>query len=148
MNAEALLRWLVDGTLAVTVVLALVLAVRIPLRRAFGAQVAYAAWALVPVALAVAALPRPGAGRALAPELLALHPGVLVVAAVDAAPAAAGIAAAEWTLLVACTWLLGAALSALWFARQQRRFVAGIGRLRRDAHGVWRGDRVPGPAVV
>ncbi len=147
MSVEPLLYWLVDGTLAVTAAVALVLLLRVPLRHAFGARVAYAAWALVPLALAVAALPRPGIGQGLASELLALHPGVLVVAAVDAAPAAAGVTM-QWPLLLAGTWLLGTTLCALWFARQQRRFVAGLGRLRRDARGLWRGDRVPGPAVV
>src|SRR5690554_2824645 len=147
MSAEPLLRWLVDGSLAVTVAIALVLVLRVPLRHAFGARVAYAAWALVPLALAVAALPRPGVGQALAPELLALHPGMLVVAAVEVAPGTAG-AMIEWPLLLAAAWLLGAVLYALWFARQKRRFVAGLGRLRPDAQGTWRGDRVPGPAVV
>ena len=147
MSAEPLLRWLVDGSLAVTIAIALVLVLRVPLRHAFGARVAYVAWALVPLALAVAALPRPGVGQVLAPELLALHPGMLVMAAVEVAPATAG-ATIEWPLLLAGTWLLGAVLSTLWFARQQRRFVTGLGRLRRDAQGTWRGDRVPGPAVV
>ena len=147
MSVEPLLYWLVDGTLAVTAAVAVVLLLRVPLRHAFGARVAYAAWALVPLALAVAALPRPGAGQGLAPELLALHPGVLVVAAADAAPAAAA-AAIEWRWLLAGAWLLGTTLHALWFARQQRRFVSGLGLLRRDARGLWRGDRVPGPAVV
>src|SRR5690554_6896072 len=134
MSVEPLLYWLVDGTLAVTAAAVLVLLLRVPLRHAFGARVAYAAWALVPLALAVAALPRPGVGHGLAPELLALHPGVLVVAAVDAAPAAAATVI-EWPLMLAGTWLLGATLYALWFARQQRRFVAGLGQLRRDAQG-------------
>jgi len=147
MSVEPLLHWLMDGTLAVTAAVAVVLLLRVPLRNAFGARVAYAAWALVPLALAAAALPRPGAGGGLAPELLALHPGVLVVAAADAVPVAAG-AAIAWPLLLAGAWLLGTTLLALWFARQQRRFVAGLGRLRRDARGLWRGDRVPGPAVV
>src|SRR5690554_4664704 len=147
MSVEPLLRWVVDGTLAVTVAIALVLVLRVPLRHAFGARVAYAAWALVPLALAVAALPGPGDDQALAPELLALHPGVLVVAAADAAAAAAA-ATIEWPLLLAAAWLLGAVLCALWFGLQQQRFVAGLGRLRCDAQGIWRGDRVPGPAVV
>ena len=87
--AESLLRWLVDGSLAVSGALLLVLVLRRPLRRAFGVRVAYGAWALVPLALVAAALPRPQAGQVLAPELVALHPGVLVVAAVEAASASA-----------------------------------------------------------
>lgn len=147
MSAEPLLRWLLDGTLAVTIAAALVLLLRIPLRRAFGARVAYAAWALVPLALLVAVLPRPGAGQALAPGLLALHPGVLVVAAVEAAPAAAG-ATMAWPAWLAGAWLLGALSSALWFVRQQRRFVASLGPLGRDRQGTWRGEGAAGPLVV
>lgn len=81
MSAELLLRWLVDGTLAVSAALVLVLVLRAPLRASFGARVAYGAWVLVPLALVVAMLPLPSAGLMLAPELLALHPGVLVAAA-------------------------------------------------------------------
>lgn len=147
MSAELLLRWLVDGTLAVSAALVLVLALRAPLRASFGARVAYGAWALVPLALVVAMLPRPSAGLMLAPELLALHPGVLVVAAsVDDGDAAGP--GFSWPLALAAIWLLGAVLASLWFAAQQRRFVTGLGRLQRGADGVWRGERVPGPAVV
>ena len=147
MSAELMLRWLMDGTLAVTAAVVLVLIVRVALRHLFGARVAYAAWALVPLALMVAVLPRPGAGLALAPELLALHPGVLVVAASGTASGAANTAIG-WPLLVAGMWLVGAVLSALWFGRQQRAFVTGLGRLQRGGDGAWRGEGVPGPAVV
>ena len=144
---ESLLRWLVDGCIAGSGALLLVMLLRRPLRRACGARVAYWAWALVPLALAAAALPRPDAGQALAPQLLALHPGVLVLAGLEGAPGApaAGI---DWMLLVIGVWLGGAMLAALRFARQQRRFLARLGRLERDAGGHWRGASVPGPAVV
>src|SRR5690606_29368533 len=72
--AEPLLRWLVDGCLAGSAALLLVMLLRRPLRRAFGARMAYWAWGLVPLALAAAALPRPDAGQALAPQLLARRP--------------------------------------------------------------------------
>lgn len=147
MSAELLLRWLVDGTLAVSAALVLVLVLRAPLRASFGARVAYGAWVLVPLALVVAMLPLPSAGLMLAPELLALHPGVLVAAASVADGDAAG-PGFSWPLALAAIWLLGAVLASLWFAAQQRRFVTGLGRLQRGADGVWRGERVPGPAVV
>ena len=146
-GAELLSRWLVDGSLAVTGALLLVFALRRPLRRTFGARVAYAAWALVPLALAAALLPRPAPGQGLATELLALHPGVLVTGQVEALvvrPASTP----DGSLLLALGWLAGVAAAAWLFARQQRRFVAGLGRLARDADGHWRGARVPGPAVV
>ena len=144
--AESLLRWLVDGCLAGSVALLLVMLLRRPLRRAFGARVAYRAWALVPLAVAVAALPRPDVGQALAPGLLALHPGVLVAAGIEGAPGAA--AGPWWTLPLLGAWLAGAVLAAWRFARQQRRFVARLGRLEPDAGGHWRGAHVAGPVVV
>ena len=144
MNAEALLRWMIDGTLAASIATAIVLALRIPLRRAFGPQVAYAAWALVPVALLVAMLPRPGA-PALAPDLLAMHPGVLVAAAGEGAVAGAIF---DIRHAVAAIWLLGILASAIWFGSKQRRFVASLGRLHRGADGAWRGKGVASPAVV
>ena len=147
-SAEALLRWLVDGSLAASAALLLVLALRRPLRRAFGAQVAYAAWVLVPLALLAAALPRPEAGRMLAPELGALHPGGLVTAVADAVPGPAGSAGIDWMMALAGLWLAGAVFAALGFARQQRRFLARLGRLECDADGYWRGHGVAGPAVV
>ena len=147
-SAEALLRWLVDGSLAASAALLLVLALRRPLRRAFGAQVAYAAWALVPLALLAAALPRPEVARMLAPELVALHPGLLVTAAPDALPDPVEGAGVDWMPALAGLWLVGAVLAALRFARQQRRYLARLGQLERDPGGHWRGDRVEGPAVV
>ncbi|MEN1956864.1 TonB family protein [Luteimonas changyuni] len=148
MSADTLLRWLVDGSLAATAAALLVLALRHPLRRAFGVRVAYGAWALVPLSLVAAFLPRPGVGQGLVPELVALHPGVLVVAPADGSAAMAAGHGIDWSLLLAAAWLSGAALAAWRVARQQRRFVAGLGPLERDAAGHWRGEHVHGPAVV
>jgi TonB family protein len=148
MSAEALLRWLVDGSLAASVATLLVLTLRQPLRRAFGARVAYVAWAMVPMSLLAAAFPRPASVPLLSPEVLALHPGVLVLAASDAMHAAAPGAAIDWQIVLACAWLGGAALAATGFLRQQRRFVASLGLLERAGDGSWRGDGVDGPAVV
>ncbi len=146
--AEAVLRWLVEGSLATGAAALLVLALRRPLRRAFGARVAYSAWALVPLALLVTLLPRPEAGQLLAPALLALHPGALLVVPEQVAPAAASAEGPGWASVLAAFWLLGALAVAWRFAGQQRRFVADLGRLEPDAEGHWRGDGVEGPAVV
>jgi len=144
---ELLLRWLTDGSLAVTGAVLLVLALRRPLRRAFGARLAYLAWSLVPLALVAALLPRPSPGQGLAAELGALHPGVLVTGQADALVVRAP-GAFDGTLLPVLAWLVGVAAAAWLFARQQRRFVAGLGPLARDVDGHWRGAHVPGPAVV
>lgn len=146
--AESLLRWLVDGSLAVAAASLLVLALRRPLRRAFGARVAYAAWALLPLALLAATLPRPEAAHGLAPGLSALQPGVLVMAIVGTPQPTAGASGVDWPLALLAVWLSGATLAALRFRRQQRRYLRTLGPLWADGEGHWRGDRVAGPAVV
>src|SRR5690554_6555348 len=94
--AEPVLRWLVDGSLAATAAVLLVLALRHPLRHAFGARVAYGAWALVPLALLAAALPRPRVDQVLAPQFLALHPGMFVVAGQGAANEGLAAGGVDW----------------------------------------------------
>src|SRR5690606_34547293 len=108
---ELLLRWLTDGSLAVTGAVLLVLALRRPLRRAFGARLAYLAWSLVPLALVAALLPRPSPGQGLAAELGALHPGVLVTGQADALVVRAP-GAFDGTLLPVLAWLVGVAAAA------------------------------------
>src|SRR5690606_19395267 len=148
--AEALLRWLLEGTFAASAALLLVFALRLPLRRAFGARVAYAAWALVPLAVLAASLPRPRVGNLLSLALRELQPDVLVGAAMPLA-AQAGVEsdiAAGAPLLLALAWLAGTAWLAVRFVRQQRRFVAGLGALSARGDGTWASDSTHGPAVV
>ncbi|WP_222423743.1 M56 family metallopeptidase, partial [Lysobacter antibioticus] len=57
MSAVELLRALAETAAAMSLAIALVLALRRPLRRAFGAGVAYAAWWLVPLAVVAVLLP-------------------------------------------------------------------------------------------
>ena len=60
MTASELLRLLLALTAAGSFGIALVLLVRIPARRCFGAGVGYATWLLVPVAMAASRLPANG----------------------------------------------------------------------------------------
>ena len=57
MNSGDLLQWLWEATLAVSAAIALVLLLRQPMRRHFGASVAYACWLLVPALLVAISLP-------------------------------------------------------------------------------------------
>lgn len=113
---------LARGTVALTLALVLVLLVRVPLRRAFGARAGYAAWAAVPFALAASAWPAAstpavvfrsaafdGAGRAMQQ--------VAVAAPSSGATAAIGF------------WLAGAVAFMVVLLRRQRRFERALGRL-------------------
>lgn len=150
MNADALVQWLFDGAVATSAALLLVLALRLPLRRAFGARIAYAAWALVPLALLAVTLPAPRATTALLRALPALRPAVTVGAPVplDGTAAAASTPLVDWPLLLASAWCLGAALLALRFAAQQRRYLAALGELRPRGDGTFAADAGQSPAVI
>lgn len=117
-----------------------VLAVRVRLRRRFGARVAYAAWLVVPSITLAALLPAPAA--APAGVLLPLQ---RIVG--DAAPAmAASFDARPW---LAAAWLLGALVTALVFASQQRRYVRSLGRVQPIGARVVRSpSKAGGPALV
>lgn len=117
-----------------------VLAVRVLLRRRFGARVAYAAWIAVPAIVAAALLPAPVAMPAHA--FLSLQ-GVVG----DAAPAmAAPFDARPW---LAAAWVLGALFTAALFVAQQRRYVRSLGRVRRIGRHVVRSPLTSGgPALV
>ena len=139
MIAEA---WIVGLRLALVGTLAcvLVLLLRVPLRNAFGARVAYAAWIVVPAILVAALLPAP-----IAPPAQALQ-AVATAAAPVSAPTVAAFDLRPW--LVAA-WLAGVAAAAAVFAAQQRRYMRSLGEVRRVGARVVRtatGDA--GPALV
>lgn len=149
MSTDALLGWLLEGTLATSAALLLVLALRLPLRRLFGAGVAYASWALVPLSLLAVSLPAPV--QQVVIQTMRLAPVDLQAAV--AAPTPALAVASWWTLhgplLLAVMWGFGALVAVFVFWRQQRRYVASLGRIRRDAAGLMRTEVVAGcPAVV
>lgn len=150
MTADVLLRWLLDGAVVTSAALLLVLALRHPLRRMFGARIAYMAWALVPLALAAVSLPAPRSTTALLQALPLLRPTVIVGAATPLANAAspAASSAINWLPLLALAWCLGAVLLALHFRRQQQRFVAGLGQLRPRGDGTFAAGAELCPAVI
>ena len=142
MNSVDLLTALIETTLASSCAIVLVLLLRRPLRRGFGAGAAYALWALVPAAAFAVLLP-----AASAPLPLSLPVQVTIQApAAIAAPQTASIAPTALALIV---WSLGAALAMLALAWQQRRFVRALGELRLRTDGLRQADAMAGlPAAI
>lgn len=140
LGARDALDLLGEAALALTFAIAVAWAIRAPLRRYCGASVAYAAWALPPVALLALALPAPTV--VVAPA---------TVAAQVALPAAVATAmpvvdrAAWWCAL----WLCGALAMTAHQWRLQRRFVASLGDLQNVMPGLWRAQGRSGlPALI
>jgi len=106
----AAIPWAVEALLASAVLMAIVLMVRAPVRRMFGAQVAYALWALPALRLMLPPLPE-GWREAATPIARAGETITLIVLPGVAAPVAE-ITTSEVSLgaVVAIAWGVGAAL--------------------------------------
>lgn len=111
------------SALASTAAITLVLLLRKPVRARFGAQVAYALWALVPLAAATAVLPAPVQAVRFSSVTWDDAP---MLAAVVVAPSASHV---QTTPLLLTAWVLGLVICASLLIWQQRRFMRALGRL-------------------
>ena len=156
--AADLLSLLIRANLAIGVAVLLVLALRRPVRRLFGARAAYALWLIAPLAMLAVLLP----ARTITVHLPAA-PAMQVAPAPAIAPKAAistpstslpnpvtTPTAAPFPTPVAllAAWALIALLAIAIQAERQRRFVRALGRLRGEAD-VFHAERAGvGPAVI
>jgi len=155
VSAVADAAWMVEAGLASALLMALVLVVRAPVRRAFGAGVAYALWALPALRLVLPPLPAgwtagwsatpvSRAGEVVvavivqpAPDALTMATtgttaGAAIGAAVSSGPSAAAFLAAAWALGAAA--FLAWAVIGYWRMRArllaQHRPLERVGRVR------------------
>ena len=130
MASHELLQGLIEATVASSAAIVLVLALRLPMRRMFGAQVAYVLWVLVPLMLVATLLPAGTLREARIPvaQVLAL-PSVLAVAAM---PVQAGV---NWRAVLLVLWLVGALALLGWLTVVQLRFMRSVGTLQRASDG-------------
>jgi len=147
MSVETLVAGMWATALSGSAAILLVLALRAPLRRAFGAGVAYVVWGVVPLAMLAVLLP--GDVRPALPAALAM-PQVWVSAPLGAETAGAlPIAGSRVALWMVALWSLGAAAMAAFLWRQQRRYRRSLGRLSPGADGVlYAQHALHGPLVL
>jgi beta-lactamase regulating signal transducer with metallopeptidase domain len=141
MAAEAL-SMLIWGNLTLAVAIMVVLAVRIPVRRGFGARIAYGLWLAPPAAVLAWLVP----GRQVEVEWVAAT--VTSMAPVTASAPASGPSLAALALLV---WVVGVALALTIFGMRQRRFLTALGPLRpltELGDSVFASESPSGPVVV
>lgn len=134
-----------EGLIASSLAVALVLMLRTPARRAFGARVAYGLWWLLPAALLAVWLPAPSV---IAPAVqMASAPSVGIAAPVSVA--AAPSSDLPWQDLLLIAWVTGVLASIVWILRAQRAFARRLGPLQHTGDGLWRARSTHGlPAVV
>jgi len=144
MSAD-LLHVLGMATIASSLAVLFVLALRKPMRQRFGARSAYAMWCTVPLVVLVALLPAPVAPVPLPPVQATVSQILLPLNSAAVQPAWR-FDAMPWLALL---WLVGAALQALHFFRQQRSFLRALGPLSRGDGPLLRARSTAGcPALV
>lgn len=131
MASADLLALLLRLAVAATLGLIVVLVLRHPLRAAFGANVAYAVWALIPTVMLAAAFSREAVDGATRPVAALVAP--VAAPAIASAPAVDDVDAAS--LLVAA-WAMGALLWAIARVLAQWRWRRGLGALRHVGEGL------------
>lgn len=140
--------WLVSNMAAASLVLLVVLAVRVPVARAFGAGWAYALWLLPLARLLLPPLP------ALPGDLPSLVPTLdILVSTADGAPLAGPVDASAWPAALLALWAAGAAAFLIYQFLSYRRFLTRLSLASRSA-GSFRGlplvesEAVDGPLAV
>lgn len=123
--------WAIEALLASSLLMAGVLALRVPVRRLFGAQVGYALWALPALRLLLPPLPEGWRGEAL-PVLPAAEPIVIMLGRpVATLPVVAADGGIGWPPVALALWIAGAGAFLLWQAAVYLRF-----RYRVLRHGI------------
>ena len=123
--ASELLQTLTLTTLATTFALLLVMAVRTPLRRHFGARIAYLAWWLVPLAILAVLLPAPVREVATMSRVGLVAMGVGPLQALPVGNASATLP--DYRFWLPLLWVCGVAVTVFLFQRMQRRYLRALG---------------------
>ncbi len=141
MTESALI--LAQMTLGVSAAIAVVALMRPLLRRLFGARAAYAAWATVPVVAIAPLLPQPS--TALRIEVGALR----LLTDSTIATEGAGTAGPDAIALLLAVYAAGVVVAIGSVVIGQKRFLRGLGPLRRRGAGLWRAaSGASGPCLV
>src|SRR4051812_12462454 len=128
MAIEAL-RELFALTLVSSLIISLVLFVRRPVRRVFGAAVTYRIWLLVPIPLVAMLLPgAPGASAEFV-TYVQMEPVYSLVQRSLSVPLDASASSINWYAWLLGAWSTGAAILFIYFIGQQRAYVRGLGKL-------------------
>jgi beta-lactamase regulating signal transducer with metallopeptidase domain len=137
-----ILHALLSASLIASMMIPLLCVVRVPLRRAFGAQIAYMAWAAVPAAmLAMATLSSAHMPAPVQHIAAPLHH----LADASASPASNGPQWQQWLL---AAWLVVAVAILVWYSVAHHRYRQRLGPLRPDGDIYHSMNTDEGPAVV
>lgn len=148
MTAADIAAWLLEATLASSLAIVLVLALRKPARAVFGPGVAYALWWLVPASLLATVLPASERAVAWVPAEAALAAPGRAFEALQA-PVATQAAGIDIMVLLLLLWAIGSLSALRHMVMQQRRFLQSLGTLNQRADGLFQSESLTAglPAV-
>lgn len=136
-----LLTWGVEALVASALLMLAVLALRGPVRRLFGAEVAYALWALPALRLSLPPLPAHWREQVATPIVRAGEAVTVLIVPVGT-PSVAAAAPLPWAAIIGMVWASGAASFLAFHLSRHRRFRR---RLLRDARLL---DEISGVRVI
>lgn len=110
-----MIAWAIETFVASTLLMLLVLAIRAPVRKAFGAHIAYALWLLPVLRLLMPPLPESWHEQAAAPVAAASDiVAIYVVEPLGGAPAAGAGGGFGWLMAIGLFWIVGALVFLVW----------------------------------
>jgi bla regulator protein blaR1 len=144
MMSSSLVRSLVLATLASSLAIVIVAALRKPLRYAVGARAAYWQWLLAPASVLAVLLPAPARSVRVAAESLPHS----MSAAYSAVAVSVNAGASSYNVAILVIWLLGASVMVTWLVHRQRAFVRSLGNIRPGPDGLYRSAAAVGPLLL
>lgn len=142
-DLSAALPSLLRASCALSLAALVVIALRLTLRRCFGAGVAYAAWLAVPLCALAALLPAAPTGTLMVLPAATIQP--LTTSIANLAPSSASPGQAY---LIVLAWIAGVLLAAVRQIGQQRAYLRGMGAFARRGGIAYAESPGAGPALV
>jgi beta-lactamase regulating signal transducer with metallopeptidase domain len=148
--STSLIDLIAELTLAASVAILIVAAIRKPLRRIGGTRVAYLCWLLVPASQLVVSLPAPSrpleaASQAIPQFVLSAFP---VALSSNDAIVSANVVVTNYGAIGVVVWISGALLMLSLLVRRQKAFIRSLGVMTAMPDGTHRSSTVRGPLLV
>lgn len=140
--ASNYLKILTELGFASAVLAMLVLLLRLPLRRYAGAEIAYRAWLILPLAMLAVLLPHRTYQDSFKPLVIPVAQLTGVVQAIELP------AGRNWSGLILLLWASGSFVMLAWFVVQHRRFLQDMGELTRHEDFYLARSTNAGPALT
>ncbi len=143
--STSLIQVIGELTIAASIAILMVAAVRKPLRRIGGARIAYLSWLLVPTSQLVVLLPAPSQRLQITVDAI---PQSLLGALPTVVSSSLGVAGVDYAAIGLAGWASGSLLMLFYVVRRQRVFIRSLGPMTAMPDGTHRSSSVRTPLLV